>query len=346
MTELPRVSIVLPCRNEAKYIARCLDTLLATTYPHDRLELLVMDGASEDKTREIVLQYAERYPWIRLLDNPRRIVPAALNAGIRAATGELVVRVDAHALYPPDYLRRLVDALIANGADNVGGPVIVLPARRTATGRAIAIALAHPFGVGNSWFRIGSAQPRWVDTVAYGCWRRDLFDKVGLFDEELVRDQDEEFNYRTTAQGGRVLLVPEAVSYYYARPSPRLAGRMLYQYGYFKPLVALKVGRIATVRQLAPPLFVLALILGAALAPFSFVARMVWLGMLLSYGAALLTCMASAVRAHGLRAAAALLFVFPVLHVSYGWGYLHGLWRNLVGRGIKWRDPAAVPLSR
>lgn len=342
----PTVSIVLPCRNEAKYIARCLDTLLATTYPHDRLELLVMDGKSEDATRAIVQTYAAKHPWIRLLDNPRKIVPAALNIGIQAATGDVVVRVDAHALYPPEYLPRLVDALQSSGAANVGGPVVVLPASRSATGRAIAVALAHPFGVGNSWFRIGSAQPRWVDTVAYGCWHRELFAKVGLFDEELVRDQDEEFNYRTVGQGGRVLLVPDAMSYYYARPSPRLAGRMLYQYGYFKPLVALKVGRVATVRQLVPPLFVVALVLGALLAPWSGAVRLLWSGMLLAYGAALLTVMATAVRPHGIRTAAALTFVFPVLHVSYGWGYLHGLWRNLVGRGLRWRDPAAVPLSR
>lgn len=343
---LPLVSIILPCRNEAKYIARCLDTLLATTYPHDRLELLVMDGRSEDRTRDIVQRYAERYPWIRLLDNPRRIVPAALNLAIDAARGEVIVRVDAHALYPPEYLPRLVTALTTTGADNVGGPVIVLPADRGATSRAIAVALAHPFGVGNSWFRIGSAQPRWVDTVAYGCWRRETFDKVGRFDEELVRDQDEEFNYRTIARGGRVLLLPEAVSYYYARPSPRLAGRMLYQYGYFKPLVAWKLGRVATLRQLVPPLFVVALVGGALLAPFVAPVRLLWLGMLLAYATGLLVTMVGTARGHGLRVALALATVLPVLHVSYGAGYLQGLWANLIGRGLKWRDPAAVPLSR
>jgi glycosyltransferase involved in cell wall biosynthesis len=340
------VSIVLPCRNEARYIARCLDTLLATSYPQDRLEVLVMDGRSEDKTREIVERYARRFSFIRLLDNPRMIVPTALNLGIQAARGEVVVRVDAHALYPPEYIPRLVEGLLTSGADNVGGPVLVLPARRTAMARAIALGLSHPFGVGNSWFRIGTSEPRWVDTVAYGCWRRELFNRMGLFDEELVRDQDEEFNYRTIGKGGRVLLLPEAVSYYYARPTPRLAGRMLYQYGYFKPLVAWKVGRVATLRQLAPPLFVVALVLGLALAPFSAPARMLWSAMLLSYGAALLTAAAAAARAHGGRVALALLAVFPVLHLSYGAGYVQGMWRNLIGRGLRWRDPAAVPLSR
>ena len=343
---LPLVSIVLPCRNEARYIGRCLDSLLASTYPQDRLELLVVDGRSEDRTREIVQRYADLHPWIRLLDNPRRIVPAALNLGIEAARGDVVVRMDAHALYPPEYLMRVVTGLRKSGADNVGGPVIVLPADRTATGRAIALALAHPFGVGNSWFRIGSTQPRYVDTVAYGCWRRELFDKVGRFDEDLVRDQDEEFNYRTLASGGKVLLLPDAVSYYYARPTRRLAGRMLFQYGYFKPLVALKIGRVMTLRQLAPPAFVVALVLGALLAPLWDAARDLWFGMLLAYGTARAIALIGAARGHGIRVAAALIAVFPVLHVSYGAGFLQGLWRNLVGRGLRWRDPAAVPLSR
>lgn len=342
----PLVTIILPCRNEAKYIARCLDTLLATTYPQDRLELLVMDGRSEDRTREIVAAYAVRFPWIRLLDNPRRIAPAALNLGIEAARGEVIVRVDAHALYPPEYLGRLVQALTTTGADNVGGPVVVLPADRTPRAKAIAVALAHPFGVGNSWFRIGSAQPRWVDTVAYGCWRRDLFERIGKFDEDLVRDQDEEFNYRTIARGGRVLLLPEAVSYYYARPTPRLAGRMLYQYGWFKPLVAWKLGRVATLRQLVPPLFVLALVGGALLAPFFTPVRLLWFAMLLAYATGLAVAMIGAARAHGLKVALALAWVFPVLHVSYGSGFLQGTWSNLLGRGLRWRDPAAVPLSR
>ncbi len=346
MSILPRVSIILPCRNEAKYIARCLDTILATTYPHDLLELLVVDGRSDDATRDIVRGFAERHPWIRLLDNPGKVVPAALNLGIQAASGEIIVRVDAHALYPPEYLPRLVEALETTGADNVGGPVIVLPSGKGPRSRAVAIALAHPFGIGNSWFRIGSSEPRWVDTVPYGGWRRTTFEKIGMFDEDLVRDQDEEFNYRLQANGGRLLLLPGAASYYYARPTPKLMGRMIYQYGYFKPLVAMKLGRVATLRQLAPPLFVLLLLGGALVAPFSEWARLGWSTMVASYLGAMGIFCGLASRKHGLRVALALGLVFPVLHVSYGWGYLSGLVHNLIGRGLRWRDPAAVPLSR
>lgn len=346
MTTRSLVSVILPCRNEAAYIGRALDTLIATEYPHDRLEVLVMDGRSDDGTREIVERYSERYPWIRLLDNPRSIVPTALNLGIQAARGDIIVRVDAHALYPPHYIPRLVAALETTGAWNVGGPVMVLPSGKGAIARAIAIALAHPFGVGNSWFRIGTPEPRWVDTVAYGCWRRATFETIGLFDEELVRDQDEELNYRLAAAGGRILLLPGAASYYYARPTPRLAGRMLYQYGYFKPLVAWKLGRIATFRQLVPPAFVAALALGALLFPLVHALRIPYLGMLLCYATGILASMAGQVRKHGIRTAVALGMVFPVLHVAYGSGFLQGLWRNLVGRRLRWRDPAAVPLSR
>ncbi len=346
MSDLPRLSIVLPCRNEAKYIGRCLDTIIAAQYPHEKMELLVVDGRSEDATRELVRGYSERHPWIRLLDNPRKIVPVALNLGIQAASGEIIVRVDAHALYPPEYLTRLVDALEHTGADNVGGPVIVLPGGRGPLARAIAVSLAHPFGIGNSWFRIGTSEPRWVDTVPYGCWRRATFEKIGLFDEDLARDQDEEFNYRLTAQGGRMLLLPGAASYYYARPTPKLMGRMIYQYGYFKPLVAMKLGRVATLRQLAPPLFVLLLLGGALIAPFSEWARVGWSTMVASYLGAMGIFCGLASRKHGVRVGLALGVVFPALHVSYGWGYLSGLVHNLIGRGLRWRDPAAVPLSR
>jgi len=339
------VSIILPCRNEATFIAVCLDSIVATAWPHDQLELLVVDGRSSDETPRIVAEYAARHPWIRLVDNPRRTVPEALNMGLRAATGQVLVRMDAHGIYPPEYVPRLVKALHESGADNVGGVVVTMPASRTPMAEAVAIALAHPFGVGNSYFRIGTSQPRWVDTVPYGCWRREVFDRLGPFDPELVRDQDEEFNYRIIGHGGRVLLVPSVVSYYYARESPRKAARMLYQYGYFKPLVAQKARRIATLRQLVPPLFVLALVFGAALAPLWATAAMAWGALLTTYAAASLACAWSATRNHGWRRFLALAAVFPMLHVAYGAGYLRGLWHTLVGRRL-WADPAVVPLTR
>lgn len=339
------ISMILPCRNEAQFIGPCLDTLLASRVPAGSLEILVVDGMSDDATRSIVARYAARYPGIRLLDNPRRIVPAALNIGITASTGEIIVRADAHALYPSEYVPRLVEALATTGADNVGGRIVTLPQNDSPEAWAIALALSHPFGVGNSYFRIGSNAPRWVETVPYGCWRREVFDRIGGFDEELVRDQDDEFNYRLLRAGGRILLVPDVVSYYFARDSVRLTASMMYQYGYFKPLVARKVGRVMTARQLAPPALVLALLVGLALAPFSRWIALVWGLVIVVYALAIAAGAVTAGRSQGLRCVAALLKVFPSLHLAYGWGYLRGLWgtRSAVGR---WRDPAAVPLTR
>ena len=340
-----RVSCILPCRNEEKFIGACIDSFLATEYPRDQLELLIVDGASNDRTREIVAGYAERYPWIRLLDNPKRIVPTALNIGIKAATGDVIVRLDAHVVYPPDYVPKCVAALERTGADNVGGTVVTLPAIQTPMAEAIAIGLSHPFGVGNSWFRIGTTEPRWVDTVPFGCFRREIFSRIGMFDEELVRNQDDEFNYRIVREGGRIMLLPDVVSYYYARESPGLAAKMLYQYGYFKPLVARKIGRVVTLRQLVPPAFVASLALAAVGALLWTPAALLLAAIVLTYGAAAVASAASTVRTRGLRTAAALAFVFPVLHIAYGTGFIRGLWSLLVSRD-RWSDPAAVPLTR
>ena len=342
----PRLSVLLPCRNEARYISACLDSILAGAYPPDQLEILVIDGNSTDGTAALVREYAQQHPQVRLLDNPRQIVPTALNIGIRAATGAVIARMDAHVVYPPEYLPRLVAALEETGADNVGGCIMTLPADGTATAQAIAIALGHPFGVGNSHFRIGAREGRFVDTVPFGCFRRELFTKLGMFDEELVRNQDDEFNYRIASRGGKIRLVPDVVCYYYARGSLAQLARMFYQYGAFKPLVARKVGRIMTLRQLVPAAFVVAL-LDAAVAGFFW--RPAWLaglGLAGVYAAAILFSSARVFRSHGVRCATALSVVFPVLHFSYGVGFLRGLRDGVFGRSNRWRDPAAVPMSR
>ena len=341
-----RVTVVLPCRNEARYIGPCLDSVLAGNYPADSLEVLVVDGQSTDGTRKRIAEYAAKHPQIRMLDNPKRIVPMALNIGIREATGDVIVRMDAHVVYPPEYIPRLVAALAESGADNVGGCMITLPADGTAVAQAIAMALGHPFGVGNAHFRLGAREQRFVDTVPFGCFPRDVFRRIGLFDEEMVRNQDDEFNNRILRHGGRVLLVPDVVCYYYARGSLGQLARMFYQYGAFKPLAARKAGRIMTLRQLVPAAFVTGL-LGSAAATFIWPAA-IWITAAIAgtYAAAVLACALRVLRSHGARCAVALTAVFPVVHFSYGIGFLRGLWAGLSGRRGRWRDPAAVPLSR
>jgi glycosyltransferase involved in cell wall biosynthesis len=344
----PAVTVLIPCRNERAYIGRCLDSILAGDYPLDRLEILVVDGMSDDGTRAVLAEYVARRPLVRVVDNAKRTTPAALNLGIRAARGDVLVRVDAHLLYPRNYVSGLVAALDEFGADNVGGVLRTLPANETTTAKAIATALAAPLGVGTSHFRIGTDRPRWVDTIAFFCVRRAIFDRVGMFDEELIRNEDDEFNARLIKSGGRVLLIPDVESSYYARATLRQVGRMFYQYGYFKPLVAKKLKRFVTLRQLIPPAFVLALC-AATVAAFVFDSGMMPAGLLLSAYAALVLAASIQVGARqGTRVALAFAVVLPLLHVSYGVGF----WRRVLellllpfSRASAAR-PSDLPLSR
>ena len=339
----PSVSVVIPCRNEEAYVAACLDSILASDYPGNLLEILVVDGQSDDGTREILSRYATRQPSIILLENPKRTTPAALNVAIRAASGSVIVRMDAHVLYPRDYIRRLVEALEETGADNVGGVLETVPVDDTATARAIALGLSHPFGVGNSHFRTGSRVRREVDTVPFGCYRRETFDRIGLFDEELIRNQDDEFNFRLIGRGGRVLLVPEVRCRYFPRRSFHQVGRMYYQYGYFKPLVARKVGRVMTVRQLVPSLLVATLLSSAGLGPWVSGAGAVFASIAGIYAALVLACSVAAARTD-LRCGVALVAVFPILHFSYGIGFMRGIYDHILVRSV---PPAGeIRLSR
>ena len=343
---VPTVSVIVPCRDEERYIARCLDSIAATDYPRERLEVLAVDGVSEDRTRAIVADYGARYPFIRLLDNPGRIPPTAVNTGIRAARGEILVRVDAHGVYPPNYIPALVAALEQTGADSVGGVLVTLPANDTAIAQGIAIAMSHPFGVGNSYFRVGVREPRWVDTIAFFCCRRETFDRVGLFDETLARDEDSEFNGRLIQAGGRILLVPHVTAHYYARDSLWQLARMYHQYGYSKPLVARKLGRVTTVRQLVPAGFVTALAAATLALPWVPGAAALLVAAVVPYLVAVAACAIGAgLRRGGLRTVAALGLAFPIVHFSYGLGFLQSALKSLRGSGRP-APPVEMPQSR
>jgi glycosyltransferase involved in cell wall biosynthesis len=324
MTAEPRVSVVIPCRNEEAFIRACVDSVVDGGFAKERLEVLVVDGMSDDGTRAIVAEMAAASPVVRLIDNPDRTTPAALNIGVRQATGDVIAILGAHATCPKGYLPTLVHALDESGADGVGGLCITRPANGTPKARAIAAGLSHPFGVGNSYFRIGTRERRWVDTVPFGCYRRELFNRVGLFDEDLVRNQDDEFNGRVVRDGGRLLLVPEVQSEYFARPSIGKLWRMYYQYGYFKPLAARRIGRVLTIRQVAAPVFSAFVVVGVVVTIFVPFARVPVALVLAMYAALDVSCALSAGRAIGARGSLWLALVFPVLHLAYGFGALQG----------------------
>ena len=317
------LSVICPIYNEESRIEDCILSILAQDYPKENLEVFFVDGQSTDQTREIVAIYMSEYPFIRLLDNPKRIAPAALNIGIRASSGDIVIRLDAHAKYPKNYFSLLVSRLKETGADNVGGVCDTLPANDTSICRAIAHAMSSPFGMGNSYFRIGSSHEMWVDTVPFGCFRREIFDKIGLFDEDLVRNQDDEFNGRILRHGGRILLLPQVVVEYFARDSLTKTAKMFFQYGLFKPLVNHKLHKPTTLRQFIPPLFFAGLIAGGVLSVFSKTMMWLFISVLILY---VLCCFAFGRNRERIWPDILWMpFTYATIHLSYGCGYWLGI---------------------
>lgn len=328
---MPFISIVVPCRNEARFIKRCLESILAGDYPSDRLEVIVADGLSDDGTRRIVEELQAREPRLRMVDNPKRTTPAALNRAIETSKGEIVIRMDAHACIASDYARKCVETLSSSGADNVGGIMHTVPAQKGIVARALAAAISHPFGVGNSRFRIHSTEPIWVDTVFGGCYRRDVFDRVGYFNEDLARGQDMEFNLRLRRAGGKILLDPSIESWYYSRSdmSSFLAHNWTNGVWALMPF-AWSEGAPVTFRHLVPMFFAGVLLLSLSLAPALFLA------IIALYAAAAL---AASFHCAVVRRDAVLVLSLPIcfaaLHLPYGFG---SLWGALSVAAMKARD--------
>jgi len=326
----PLVSVVIPCRNEAAYIGQCLTSIIENDYPHERLEILVVDGMSDDGTREIVNKYHEAYPFIQLIDNPERITPVALNTAINASHGEIIMRVDAHSWCDREYIARCVAAIVDGAADNVGGIWQIVPRHDSLVARAIVQALTHPFGVGNADYRLVSGgEPRYVDTVPYFCCRREVFEKIGLFNENLARGQDMEFNRRLVESGGRILLLPNVVSYYHARTSPGEFIKHNWANGVWSilPFSYSSVTPVS-VRHLVPLMFVASLggatLLSRAVPPAAWLARLI----AVTYGAANAAASISvAVRGRDPRYVLVMPVVFGVLHGAYGLGAAWGVAR-------------------
>jgi len=332
----PVVSIIVPCYNEVRFIRKLLQNIVDQDYPGEKIEVFVVDGMSSDGTREEIESFIDHYPYIHLLDNEKRYVPFALNQGISNAKGEVIMRMDAHAEYPYNYISGLVQSLFQLNADNVGGIWITLPGSATTKSLAIAQAISSPFGVGNAHYRLNVKTIREVDTVPFGCYRREVFDRIGLFDEELLRNQDDGFNAKLTKNGGKIFLIPDINIRYYARTSVKSIWKMFYQYGLFKPLGNKKAGRPATLRQFVPPIFVLFLILCAIGSLFLKTALVIGVFGLLFY---LLVDLIFTVRISIKNSHPGLMgylpWIFFLIHVSYGIGYLNGMVKFIILRKKK-----------
>ncbi len=337
----PSVSIILPIRNEKRYIEQCLGGVLTQDYPQDKIEVLAVDGMSTDGTREMVKVFAARDSRLRLLDNPQRIVPVALNRGIQVAQGTLIIRVDGHAVIAPDYVRRCVEVLARVQADCVGGAIRTIGV--TLTARAIALAQSSPFGVGNAAFRYAT-RAQYVDTLAFGAYRREIFDQIGLFDEELVRNQDDEFNFRLLRNGGKIWLDPSIRSDYFSRSTLYGLWRQYLEYGFWKVRVIQKHGRLASWRHLVPVTFVLALLGSVALDAF-YNSVAYTLFVIVPYLLVSLAASGRIAARNGWRYLTVLPFAFGIMHLAYGLGFLVGMVRFSLVRHSEYKAASETAIS-
>jgi glycosyltransferase involved in cell wall biosynthesis len=318
-----KVTVIIPCRNERDFIASCLRSIVANDYPRERLEVFVVDGMSDDGTREIVVEFAEGFPHIKLVDNVKGIAASGLNVGIRQAAGDLIMIMGAHNSYPPDYISRCVQASIESGADNVGGVIRTVPRAPGALGKAIALSLSHRFGIGNAHFRFGGTSGRReADTVFGGCYQRGVFARIGLFNEKLVFNQDIELNRRLLRARGRIVLDTSIVSDYHARSSLTEFWRHNYRNGSWVIfMLAHCDGMPVSWRHFVPLAFVMALLIGGIAGLISSAAAWFFFGAAGCYLAATLIVASSiAARERDLRLVALMPLAFASLHLPYGIG--------------------------
>lgn len=324
MNSFPLVSVIIPCYQEKDFIRICLDSLIDNGYPREKLEILVMDGGSTDGTRETVKKYEKSNQGVKLLDNPCRYRPFALNKGLREAKGEIIIACDAHAEYECGYIQKLTERLKEDKTiGNAGGVWIHKPANRTLKAEAIAYALESPLCVGPNRYRTGVKEPTDVDTVPFGAWRREVFDEVGYFDEDFLRAADLEHNIRIKRVGYRIVLDPSIKIYYYPRENFSKLFGMMYQYGYWKNLVNKKLRVVSSVRQFGPVLFILYLASLFVLFPLS---RMFVLPLLLYFFLLLTAGLRISLRKSKLKLWLNVFVVFLFSHIGYGTGYLKGFW--------------------
>jgi succinoglycan biosynthesis protein ExoA len=315
------VCVVLPMRNEVRWVRTTLSSVMDQTFDPSRVDVVVVDGMSDDGTRQLLTELQQSYPRLRVLDNPRRTTPTSLNLGIGCSTAQVIVRVDGHCRIEPDYIAQCVDRLAATGAGNVGG--LMRPEAVTFLGQAVARAMTSRVGIGNARFHYLERET-YVDTVYLGAFRREVLDVVGGFDDSLTRNQDDELNYRIREAGYSILLSPLIRSTYVPRQTLDGLWRQFYEYGWWKVRVIYKHPRSLQVRHLAPPILVGSVATSVGLSAVT--RRSVFLTPVVLYLSGLIiAALVTARRSY--RLAPALVAVFACLHFSYGAGFLAGLVR-------------------
>lgn len=339
----PFVSIIIPCRNEEKFIGKCLDSIIAQDYPKEKVEILVIDGMSEDRTRNIVQGFIKKYSTIKIFDNLQKFTPFGMNIGIKNSRGNVIAMINAHSVLDKEFIKFSVDYLEKiKTADAVGGKLQTINENQGIISQVIPIAADSLFGTGGKRYRTRQEEGFVKDTLPYCAYRKEVFSKIGYIDEELIRDQDEEFNYRLIKNGGKIYFTSEIKSYLYIRPSISKLWRQHFQYGYWKVKVLEKVGAKFIQRQVIPSLFILGLslsgILGIFFKPFFYL----FLLIIVSYLALDIIFSLNLSFKNGWKYFFVLPAIFATIHLSYGIGFLKGVLDFMIFK----KKIKNVPLTR
>ena len=332
-----KVSIILPIRNEERFISKTLQSIIDQKFKGE-LEIIISDGLSNDGTLDIIKLFQKKYIYIKLIRNNAKTVPVGFNNALNFATGDIIIRVDGHSILKPDFIKNSIKILNKKNVSCVGGPTKHFS--DTSVGENISIAQCSYFGAGGASFRIGVRKGKYVNTLAFGAYKRAVFLKVGAYDEELIRNQDEELNYRIVKNGGKIWIDPSIKSVYYVRNSIIKLFSQYYYYGFYKVRVIQKIKSIFSFRHLIPAVFVLTLISFIVIGIFQ---RIIWptlfLGALYLFVNITFSIYESV--KHGVKSLILLPIIYFIMHFSYGLGFLVGL----VFFANKWRASGVMDNS-
>ena len=328
---MPSVSIIIPCYNEQDTIRKLLDAIYAQTFPRANLEVVIADGMSTDGTRTQIAAFSDSHPdlHIAVADNLTHNIPAALNCALKETQGEIIVRLDGHSMPYPDYVERCVADLEAGLGENVGGVWEIRPGAQTWVAQSIAAAASHPLGVGDALYRHSDTAAQ-VDTVPFGAYKRELLALIGFFDESLLTNEDYEFNARIRKSGGKIWLDPSIRSVYFARPTLAILAKQYFRYGFWKWRMLRRYPETLRWRQGLPPLFAVSLIIGAVLAFFLPVFRVLLAVEISTYMIVLAAAgVQVAVRQKRVHMAFGLPLAIATMHIAWGTGFLWSMIKGI-----------------